>query len=228
MAKQVNSPVPSLIIRSRPIAHVISLPAFAPEKELFPVLCFLHGSGEAAPLSIRAALTKHGPLRPGNSPQVVGRFLIVALQLPAPGGDVWGRRSDKIRQVVESVQKQYHGEPKRTYLTGFSYGANGVFDIAIAEPKLWAALWSVDPTRPPNSNLPCPLWISLGEASRNKRPDFMRVIKQLREIRAGESVPDGDFLCEDRSENHTGTAKVAFEEDRIYDWLLSRNRQSSR
>jgi len=128
---------------------------------------------------------------------------------------------------VETIREQYHGDPERTYLTGFSYGGNGVFDIAIAEPELWAALWSVDPTRAPNDRLPCSLWISLGEASRKQRAAFMRAINQLREIRAGGTIPDCDFLCDDKGKDHVDTAKVAFGEDRTYDWLLSRNRQRS-
>lgn len=52
-----------------------------------PLLCFLHGYDEGAPREIYAALTKHGPLRSGNSP-VTEQFVIIAPQLPRRG-DIW-------------------------------------------------------------------------------------------------------------------------------------------
>jgi len=215
----------ALIIHDRPLAHLISVPAAGPAGGLRPVLCFLHGLREAAPMPIQQALTLHGPLNPDNLRRVADQFVIVAPQLPAPGGDVWRQRAAEIREIVEAARAQYHGDPDRTYLTGFSYGGNGVFDIAIVEPDLWAALWSVGPTRPPDRDLPCPLWLCLGEASRGKCEDFIRAINNLREINSGEAIPKDDFAYEDRGQDHVGTARVAYREDRIYGWLLNRSQR---
>jgi predicted peptidase len=215
----------ALIIGDRPLAHLISVPAAEPAGGLRPVLCFLHGLREAAPMPIRQALTRHGPLNPDNSRRVADQFVIIAPQLPALGGDVWRQRAADVQAIVEAIQAQYHGDPDRTYLTGFSYGGNGVFDIAIVEPHLWAALWSVDPTRPPDRNLPCPLWLCLGEASRAKRADFVHAINNLREISPGETIPEDDFAYEDREQDHAGTARIAYKEDRIYEWLLNRSQR---
>jgi predicted peptidase len=214
-----------LIVRDQPLAHVIYVPAADPAGGLHPVLCFLHGLREAAPMPILQALKLHGPLNPDNSHNVADRFVVVAPQLPSPGGDVWHQRVAEVREMVEFVQAQYRGDPHRTYLTGFSYGGNGVFDIAIAEPQLWAAIWCVDPTRPPDRNLPCPLWLCLGDASRGKRADFIRTINRLREIGPGEEIPDDDFAYEDRGQDHVGTARLAYKEERIYKWLLERRRR---
>jgi predicted peptidase len=206
-----------------PLAHLISLPLRRKDATPYPVLCFLHGHGEAAPMPIRDALTLHGPLRPENSSRIAERFIIVAPQLRV-AGDNWRKETDAVRRIVGSVLDECVGDPQRTYLTGFSYGGNGVFDLAIAQRDLWAAAWAVDPTRPPRGDLPCPLWLSLGEASRARGDDFVRAIKGLQEVRPEEGIPEADFVREDRGENHTGTARIAYREDRVYEWMLRKTR----
>ena len=52
-----------------------------------------------------------------------------------------------MREVIAAVCAQRAVDTGRLYLTGFSYGANDVFDLALAQPDLWAALSAVDPTR---------------------------------------------------------------------------------
>jgi predicted peptidase len=121
-----------LIVGERPLPHLISVPAGEPVGGLRPVLCFLHGLREAAPAPIRQALTQHGPLNPDNSYRVIDQFIIVAPQLPAPGGDVWRQRAAEVREIVEAIQAQYYGDPDRTYLTGFSYGGNGVSTLRLS------------------------------------------------------------------------------------------------
>jgi len=199
------------------------LPSATSESDLYPVLCFLHGYGEAAPRPIYEALTLHGPLRPGNSPRVTERFIIVVPQLPE-AGDNWHMKSGVVRQIVTTVQTEFHGNPNQTYLTGFSYGGNGVFDLAMTQPEFWTALWSVDPTRLPKANLPRPLWLSFGDASRLQRTAFMQLVSGSREVQPKDKIANSDFVFEDRGEDHVGTAKIAYEEDRIYDWLLSKSR----
>lgn len=110
----------ALIIRDRPLAHLISVPAAGPAGGLRPVLCFLHGLREAAPMPIQQALTLHGPLNPDNPRRVADRFVIVAPQLPAPGGDVWRQKAAEVQEIVEAVRAQYHGDPDRTWGSGSS------------------------------------------------------------------------------------------------------------
>ena len=114
---------------------------------LHPVLCFLHGDDEGAPAPIQAALTRHGPLREDAHDSARG-FLVVAPQLPH-GGDHWNRYSVTVREILLDVRARFGGDPRRTYVTGFGYGANGALDMARLQPDLWAAIWAVDPTRAP-------------------------------------------------------------------------------
>lgn len=196
MTEEMNSSATPFLVRSAPLGHIISLP-FTVISELRPVLCFLHGYGEAAPMAIREALTLHGPLQSGNSQRVTERFIIVAPQLPTAGNN-WNTESAAIRQIVTAVQTEFRGNPDRTYLTGFSFGGNGVFDIGIAQPSLWAALWPVDPTRPPKTRLQRPLWLSLGEISRRQRTAFTQLMRDDREVRPQNQISNGDCVFEDR------------------------------
>lgn len=203
-----------------PLPYVVSLPpTYALGTGLWPVLCFLHGRGEAAPLEIREALTRHGPLRPGSSAQATDRFIIVAPQLRAPGGDVWRGVAGVVQQIVRGVQAAYGGNPQQTYLTGFSFGGNGVFDLAVAQHGFWAALWPVDPTRVPVTHPQRPIWLSFGAASRGQQEAFLRILG----LQSAIHHPNGDFLYLDRGQDHVNTATTAYQDDQIYGWLLARH-----
>jgi len=186
------------------VKHLLSVP---PGPGPHPVLCFLHGYDEAAPAPLEQALTRHGPLRPGNPPLVAERFIVLAPQLPF-AGDIWHRYAHDLHRLVESTLEAHGGDAERVYLTGFSFGANGVFDLAHFERRAWAALWVVDPTRLPRRPVRQPVWFSAGEVSRHLKDSF-----------AGVAVKE-KHIYEDRGDDHVGTAKRAYADERIYSWLL--------
>lgn len=181
------------------------------------MLLFLHGYDEAAPLEIHRGLMRHGPLRAGNPPTSLRDFIVVAPQLPAPG-DTWRSFAPEVGEILRGVQARHGGDPRRSYLTGFSFGGNGVFDLALEQPDLWAALWAVDPTRVPGRDPGKPVWISSGEVSRRGRAAF---IQRLRLEPLGDAPP-GERVYLDRGLDHVGTAASAYGEERVYSWLLSR------
>jgi len=186
----------------------------------YPVLFFLHGYGEGPPIGIRAGVTAHGPLRPGSSPLATGEFIVAAPQLPARG-DLWRFEAMKVRKIVEYIHSRYGGDPDRTYLTGFSFGGNGVFDLALLHPELWATLWPVDPTRVPETDPGLPVWLSSGEASRPRSVQFIRRLSM-------EPLHDEAQarIYTDEGLDHVGTATSAYRNDMIYRWLLSQRRVS--
>jgi hypothetical protein len=204
------------LVDSAPLRYLLSLPAMESAGPR-PVLVFLHGYDEGAPMEIRRALTLHGPLRPDNPPIVVEEFIVVAPQLPVRG-DYWLRSADAVRDVVRQVQAEHGGDPARTYLTGFSFGGNGVFDLALAQPGLWAALWAVDPTRVPRRDPGLPAWLSSGAISRRIQAVFDTTLR----LEPAGSGPLGDRVYTDEGMDHVGTATLAYRDERVYRWLLSR------
>lgn len=202
------------VVGGHPLRYLLSLPAPASGKPL-PILCFLHGYGEAAPRDIRRALTLHGPLRGSSAERARQEFIIVAPQLLI-GGDLWHRYADILRQIVSEVRSDNGGDPLRMYLTGFSFGGNGVFDLGAAQPDLWAALWAVDPTRVPPEKLRRPVWVSFGEVSRPRKQSFMETLGL-------QADPAGERVGIDEGLDHAGTAAAAYADERIYDWLRAKS-----
>ena len=203
------------LVEAAPLPYLLSLPS-REGQEPRPVLCFLHGYDEGAPMEIQRALTLHGPLRPGNPAGVRERFIVVAPQLPLRG-DLWHRYADAVLGIVDEVRTRHGGDPRRSYLSGFSFGGNGVFDLARAQPDVWAALWPVDPTRVPREDPRRPVWLSIGEVARYRKEGFIRAMG----LRPVGVVPEGDRLYLDEGEDHVGSATRAYRDERIYDWLLA-------
>ena len=110
------------------LSYLIRPPISTVADESPSLLCFLHGYDEGAPLDIVAALSRHGPLRSLYNES----FVIVAPQLPVRG-DIWNRYAATVRQIVLDEAERYACDLRRLYLTGFSFGGNGVFDLSFAQ-----------------------------------------------------------------------------------------------
>jgi hypothetical protein len=179
-----------------------------------PLLCFLHGFDEGPPTAMDSGVMRHGPLAAGAS-RLAGNFVVVAPQLPVRG-DYWHRHVTAMRDVVDEACKRFDADRDRAYLTGFSYGGNGVFDLAVLPGVPWAALWPVDPTRAPREPLTPPVWLSVGEVTRAGLPRFIRSMQLVPWAR--KSAPPRVYV--DEGDDHVGVAARAYADDRIYEWLL--------
>jgi poly(3-hydroxybutyrate) depolymerase len=210
------------LIESEPLRYLLSVPDRKGDGDgdgdAAPVLCFLHGYDEGAPAEIHAAMTKHGPLRPGSAPAAMRDFIVVAPQLPRMG-DHWHRHAGDVLHMVEGVRDEHGGDARRTYLTGFSFGGNGVFDLALLQPGAWAALWPVDPTRVPGEDPGLPVWLSIGGVARRLKHAF---VDALRLHPAAGAAPHGPRIWEDEGQDHVGSATHAYRDERIYAWLLGK------
>jgi len=199
------------------LQYLLQPPTRAAPSGFAPVLMFLHGYDEGAPMPIEAALTRHGPLRPGSPADALAPFIIVAPQLPFRG-DAWLQFADAVFSLVRVVHERHGGDARRSYLTGFSFGGNGVFDLAILQPNTWAALWTVDPTRVPASDPQRPVWLSFGEVARSRKSGFIRALG----LSSASNPPVGDRLHLDEGADHVGSATHAYRDASIYAWLLSK------
>ena len=191
---------------------LVSVPPGSPPPAGWPVLVFLHGSGEAAPMDLHAAMTAHGPLRASSGDQATRRFIVVAPQLPAPGGNVWQAQARAVEAIAEAVAREFGGDRTRFYLTGFSLGGNGVLSIGSRRSDFWAALWPVDPTQPPPPAINLPMWVSAGERSRGNKA-------ALSNPTGGPMRPERVY--EDAGLDHVPTATNAYRTNGIYEWLLN-------
>ena len=204
--------------RGGSLDYVVRAPRRVPGEALAPLLCFLHGHDEGAPTELEEAVTRHGPLKI-DAATGAERFIVVAPQLPRRG-DFWLRYARDVRGIVEAELASQRGDPERVYLTGFSYGGNGVFDLATEDPDAWAALWAVDPTRVPLRAIEPPVWLSIGEVAR----PATRLFAHRLGLADAERAPEGERMYYDEGADHVGSATLAYADTRVYGWLLTHSR----
>lgn len=197
---------------------LISVPPGQPPAGGWPVLVFLHGDQEAAPRDLLEALTAHGPMRKDSGEEATGRFIVVAPQLRERGpSDVWASQAEAVEVIANTVTREFRGNSAKVYLTGFSYGGNGVLHIGSRRSDIcWAALWTVDPTQPPAKPIELPMWVSAGPRSRGNREAFAPPV--------GAPTRPECVYNDAGLEGHVETAVHAYRDTAIYNWLLNHPR----
>jgi predicted peptidase len=105
----------------------------AEPKKKWPLIIFLHGSGERG--SDLEQLKKHGP------PKLIAagqKFPAVIASLQCPANDLWNPHG--IKAITDHLIKTEHIDPSRVYLTGLSMGGFGTWDTAFEYPDTFAAI----------------------------------------------------------------------------------------
>ena len=133
---------------------VVYLPVEWTHKQKWPVILFLHGSGERGSdgldqtqIGLPNALRSHPERWP---------FVVVMPQLPY-NHHHWTdpNMMTMAMEALNAEVKEFHGDPQRLYLTGLSLGGYGVWEIAKDYPGRFAAIapvcggifWSYAPNR---------------------------------------------------------------------------------
>jgi predicted peptidase len=109
----------------------------------WPVLLFLHGSGERGDDLNRVKV--HGP------PKIVETkdlpFIIVSPQCPA--GERW--EPELLNELLDAILLWHRADADRIYLTGLSMGGYGTWELAMKHPDKFAAIAPIcgggDPAR---------------------------------------------------------------------------------
>lgn len=103
----------------------------------YPLLLFLHGSGEKG--NDNKMQLKHDPTKLAP----VGIFeknpmIVVAPQCPVD--QMWsGQTLESVIKMVKDFQKELPVDPQRIYITGLSMGGYGTWGALALEPRLFAA-----------------------------------------------------------------------------------------
>jgi predicted peptidase len=129
--------VPSDYTRSRP----------------WPVILFLHGSGERGTdgrlqteVGLGSALRRYS-----------GRYPAIVVFPQAPAEVRWPGNAARVAMAaLDQTLRQFHADPDRVYLTGISMGGNGAWYLAYRFPERFAAVvpvcgWVVPRQRFPTS-----------------------------------------------------------------------------
>lgn len=109
---------------------------YSPDKS-WPVTLFLHGSGERGEDGLKQTQAGIGnAIRADRT-----RFPMIVVMPQAPPNTRWsGARARMAMKALENAIVEFHGDRQRLYLTGMSMGGQGVWLLAAANPRKFAAL----------------------------------------------------------------------------------------
>jgi hypothetical protein len=191
-----------------------------------PVLCFLHGAGEAAadresqPQPLTQVLVHQSPgWHAENATPFVSRFLVILPQL----GHV--RRweisdAEWVDALASYAINDCGGDAARLALTGFSLGGEGAFQLASASRHRWSTIWAVDPALqrlPPTPADDVRVWVHYG----NDQPggENMEVFAKALGLIPFSGDRSARRLVTALNEDHVGTCVAAYATAHVYDSL---------
>lgn len=103
---------------------------------LRPVVLFLHGSGERGVDNVAQTRSGLGPYL-----EATPDFPAIVVFPQAPPGTNWaGTVAADAIAALDAATREFGGDPARTSLTGMSRGGYGVWELALAYPRRFAAL----------------------------------------------------------------------------------------
>ena len=137
-----STPLPETGFLNRTLTHagktyryVVYVPATRSGK--FPVLLFLHGSGERGDDGLKQSDVGLGRAIRMNA----GRFPLIAVFPQAPSDTRWlGDEGRFAMLAAERAAAEFDGDLDRLYLTGMSMGGYGTWHLALENPGRFAAL----------------------------------------------------------------------------------------
>ena len=101
-----------------------------------PVILFLHGSGERGADGIKQT---HAGLGPYLREHPDFPALVVLPQVP--GHEEWSGRNNRAAvAALDATIAEFGADPARQYLTGMSMGGYGSWNIALDDPRRFAAI----------------------------------------------------------------------------------------
>jgi len=113
-----------------------------------PVILFLHGSGERGSDGAKPVAVGIGTYVRAH----LADFPAIVIFPQAPENTEWSGTSAQLALgTLDAASREFHGDPRRTYLTGLSMGGYGTWELALLQPGRFAALVPISGAiRPPN------------------------------------------------------------------------------
>lgn len=112
------------------MGYILKLPEN--QKKKFPLMIFLHGSGERG--NNLEKVKNHSPFTYQN--EIKEEIAILAPQCPE---DVWWDTKLVYELIMATISK-YNIDTTRIYITGLSMGGWGTWKLAVEHPELFAAV----------------------------------------------------------------------------------------
>ena len=127
----------TVMLEGMRLPYQVYIPANYSEKEPWPVILFLHGSGERGLDGLRQTIVGLAPAIRADP----ARFPAIVVLPQAPPDSSWtGRPARAAMAALDAVTKEYRTDADRVYLTGLSMGGHGVWYLAYRHPERFAAV----------------------------------------------------------------------------------------
>jgi predicted peptidase len=197
--------------------YLLYLPDGYEERESWPLLVFLHGSGERG--SDLELVKKHGP------PKLIdaGRkfpFIVVSPQCPT--GRTW--ESLPLVALLNELEQQYKVDPDRVYVTGLSMGGTGTWRLASVAAERLAAIAPIcgrGETFLAGNLAKLPIWVFHGDQDSSvPLENSAEMVEAVREM--GGTV---EFTVYPGVGHDSWTR--TYENPEFYEWLLAQKRAPS-
>lgn len=196
------------------LSYLLYLPiGYAESDRRWPLVLFLHGSGECGDSLERVKM--HGP------PKLVegGKqfpFILVSPQSPGRGWSV-----EALAALLDELAGTLRVDPDRIYLTGLSMGGYGTWALAAAHPERFAAIapicgggCSADARRLKN----LPIWVFHG--AQDSTVPLSHSQEMVDALKVTGAQPRFTIYPDAGHDSWTET----YDNPEFYDWLLSQKR----
>jgi len=127
----------SVAVAGQTYRYQVYVPANYATQARWPVIIFLHGSGERGADGL---IQTNVGLAPAIR-QASGRFPAIVIFPQLPNDSQWvGAPADAALAALAQTLKEFRTDPARVYLTGLSMGGHGTWYLAYRRPDLFAAI----------------------------------------------------------------------------------------
>lgn len=115
--------------------YLLHVPPAHARRERFPLILFLHGSGERG--NDINAVKRHG------IPRIVEQapdFPFITVSPQCPANSTWLYQRDALLMLLDQLLLKHPVDKKRVYLTGISMGGYGAWFLGSEHPERFAAI----------------------------------------------------------------------------------------
>jgi predicted peptidase len=165
--------------------YVVYVPKDYRKDKAYPVILFLHGSGESGTDGI-----KQTQVGLGKAIKSIESFPFLVV-FPQSHERTWkadSKDGKRAMAILAEVEKNWKVDAKRVYLTGLSMGGYGTWSLAAAHPTRWAAIAPVCGGGNPADAAKIksiPVWCFHGDADKAVSVEKSRaMIKALKDVGA--------------------------------------------
>ncbi len=194
--------------------YLIVKPADFDPQQKYPLIIFLHGSGERGDDIAKVKI--HGPFKTVKKLELP--IIVVAPQ--APADERWD--IDMLSALLDRVLERLPVDRERVYLTGLSLGGFGTWDLAIRRPEVFAAIAPICGVGKPSQAAKLkdmPVW-----AFHGAKDDAVELKGSTEMIDALYAVGNNARLTVyPEAEHDSWTA--TYENPKLYEWFLSHRKK---